>query len=465
MELIAKINELHDSDEHAEIISLITGTESYQENAELVGLLARAYNNVERYEEAVQLLLSVKASEDAIWNYRIGYSYIFMDKDYKAIEHLNRAKEIDPDQEADCDQLLEMAYNNLKLPQFTRPFCDRVTVFWEEFAGIEEELRTMMDNKVGGEAIVEKISTIADKLADDVYMELGKSDKHEMIFTLEGEFHRVFLYDYLISQMPEELGENWRFIVARQPMANADLVMNNKSINADDVVVRIDKSDDKSIEITLYCEKLHGDEQSANMIVLLLEGVLGEVCCYRLLAGTEFASEKIEGILLSELPKKLTEMGLDTSSDHKKLIDGFTAYQMDPNNDEDAPLRADVITGISKSIPLLAEYMNGSENIINDYHNFGAVAGFLIFNKDAFEDKSEDILSFRYKLEEEISAKTAGLGIIIGGAVGTDMCYIDFIAYQTKAFLESTISVFEENGVDFLGYSAMRASVEPLLLI
>ena len=96
--LIELLNSLHKEDKHQEIINKIEALSSEEKNSEIIGILARAYNNVENYEKALELLKSTEASEKNtyVWNYRIGYSYYYLDNYLEAKKHFLKAIELNP---------------------------------------------------------------------------------------------------------------------------------------------------------------------------------------------------------------------------------------------------------------------------------------------------------------------------------------------------------------------------------
>ena len=74
-DLLKKIEDLYDLDKHQEIIDMIEALPTEQLNNELIGQLARAYNNIQNYKKAIELLKSIEVEEGNTmrWNYRIGY--------------------------------------------------------------------------------------------------------------------------------------------------------------------------------------------------------------------------------------------------------------------------------------------------------------------------------------------------------------------------------------------------------
>lgn len=96
--LVEKLNILHKEGKHQEIIDKIEALSSEEMNSEIIGILARAYNNVDNYEKALELLKSIEEYEKDtnVWNYRIGYSYYYLDNYLEAKKHFLKAIEIDP---------------------------------------------------------------------------------------------------------------------------------------------------------------------------------------------------------------------------------------------------------------------------------------------------------------------------------------------------------------------------------
>ena len=97
--LIELLNNLHKEGKHQEIIDEIEALSSEEKNSEIIGILARAYNNVENYEKALELLKSIEDTEKNtnVWNYRIGYSYYYLDNYLEeAKKHFLKAIELNP---------------------------------------------------------------------------------------------------------------------------------------------------------------------------------------------------------------------------------------------------------------------------------------------------------------------------------------------------------------------------------
>ncbi len=101
------LHQLHNNNQHQQIIDLIERHSGYMDDAELVGVLARAYNNVGDYEKALSLLLPLKETKSSVWHYRLGFAYLAMGDKEKGQEHLYQAQAFDGNLEEDCMDLLQ----------------------------------------------------------------------------------------------------------------------------------------------------------------------------------------------------------------------------------------------------------------------------------------------------------------------------------------------------------------------
>lgn len=124
-DLVKTIKELHQSfleqqgekrnnKDNLQIISLIENTPDALQDDELIGFLARAYNNDGRYLEAIKLLNLVKEeNRNNVWLYRMGYALHFLAyEDANPIEmfklsneYLKQIQEYD----ADSEELINFA--------------------------------------------------------------------------------------------------------------------------------------------------------------------------------------------------------------------------------------------------------------------------------------------------------------------------------------------------------------------
>ena len=120
-DLEKELDILHKQDKNQKIIDIITSLPEEELDYNILGKLARAYNNNGQCEEGLKVLLSLKdeGENDSLWNFRVGYSYYYSEKAKENPECLEEAKkyferclELNPN-EPDGDTLLRWVYGDL----------------------------------------------------------------------------------------------------------------------------------------------------------------------------------------------------------------------------------------------------------------------------------------------------------------------------------------------------------------
>ena len=120
-DLEKELDILHKQGKNQEIIDIINSLPEEDLNYDILGKLARAYNNNGQCEEGLKVLLSLKdeGEKDSLWNFRVGYSYYYSEKAKENPEYLEEAKkyferclELNPN-EPDGDVLLRWVYSDL----------------------------------------------------------------------------------------------------------------------------------------------------------------------------------------------------------------------------------------------------------------------------------------------------------------------------------------------------------------
>jgi tetratricopeptide (TPR) repeat protein len=112
---IEQLKKWHEDDDHRKIIDAIEQVPLEERDFEIVGLYARALNNADRYQEALEQLMSVReqGEEDGVWNFRVGYSLYFLRRKKEASEYFQRAIDFGDD----CDDTRTMlAYSIAEKP-------------------------------------------------------------------------------------------------------------------------------------------------------------------------------------------------------------------------------------------------------------------------------------------------------------------------------------------------------------
>ena len=407
---------------------------------------------------------------DYYWNFRMGYSYYYLDQEGKALRYFEKALEARPDDE-DTMQLIDGCKKGISLPQFSDCFRERTENWWETFAEMEAELRQMMDedkDHTSGAELVAQMEGALNQVFDEISFEMGfNGEKYELILTPEGDKVKLFELIYFQKHAPKEVLEHWNILVGRQPLQNIGLrTEDGWDISGEDVQIWLEEQGENSFAISVYCEKLLPMLREAEgrvwwMLTTLTDQVLGEIPHMRYIDSFDVLEEpKAEpSILMSQLPDALKERGLELSTDPEAYLESYLGYEMKPNEDPDADWRLDVMVGSTCCVPLINGYLNADNDFMDDLHADGAVAGFFCYPLDTLreEEGSEKIFDFWDKLEEVF---TSGDGpevlTLTGGATGLFCGYVDFIAWDIRAVLQKAKEFFEGTDIPWANFHTFR---------
>jgi len=443
-ELRQQIDEWHKTDHHQEIIDTLEKIPETERDYETIGLLARAYNNTNEYVKAVELLESVKeeGKEDALWNFRMGYAQYYLDNNKDALRYFNKVKEIDPDDE-DARYFISQCNQEM-------PFAQRVEDFWNWFVNNEKKLSDMVRPNSQEEAddFMAFIQEGTGLISENINFNIGGD--YEFTFSVEGWPDLFILYPYIISRMPESLKAKWKFFPFNKGMDGSfGFRMYGADIDTAQIMVGASYQEKgKDFNITYYEKNLNAlsKEESDNAFRIILEQTLGEGVSFKYIDEVEPAANIEEGMIaLPELRKYIEE----TVKAHGHRFfenpkDLYTGYRLTPKESEE--LRFDVIVGSTCLEAIVADYYNDSTEIFDHINSFGAQAVFIAFPNSGDND-GQDMLNLRHDIEDRISKEILepmNLGQVIGGATGTDGCYIDLIVYDIYAFIKVVRPLLEQ---------------------
>ncbi|MDR2905930.1 MAG: suppressor of fused domain protein [Helicobacteraceae bacterium] len=109
---IAQLKSWHEAGDHQQIADAVEKIPAKERGYEVCGLYARALNNLERFQEALDQLMAweVEGQGDYKWHYRAGFSLYFLDRDAEAAQCFQRAIDLGDEDE----QTKELLQNSLK---------------------------------------------------------------------------------------------------------------------------------------------------------------------------------------------------------------------------------------------------------------------------------------------------------------------------------------------------------------
>ena len=479
MDILKQCQKWHENNEHHKIIEALEGIE--ERTPEMDSQLARAYNNEADHrtpegramlKKAIALLKPHEEyfEGDYYWNFRMGYSYYYLDQEGRALRYFEKALEARPGDE-DTKEFIDRCKKGISLPQFWECFRERTENWWETFAEMEAELRQMMDedkDHTRGAELVAQMEGALNQAFDEISFEMGfNGKKHELILTPEGDKVKLFELVYFQKHAPKEVLEHWNILVGRQPLQNIGLrTEDGWDISGEDVQIWLEEQGENSFAISAYCEKLlpmlrEEEGRAWWMLTTLTDQVLGEIPHMRYIDSFDVLEEpKAEpSFLLSQLPDKLREQGLELSTDPEAYLESYLGYKMEPKQDPDADWRLDVMAGSTCCVPLINGYLNADNDFMDDLHADGAVAGFFCYPLDTLreEEGSQKIFDFRDKLEEVFTADEGSEVLTLtGGATGLYCGYVDFIAWDIREALNMAKEFFEGTDIPWAIFHTFR---------
>ena len=481
MDILKQCQKWHEESKQHKIIDALEAIPAEERTPEMDSELARAYNNLadphkptckEMLKKALALLKPHEEyfEDDYYWNFRMGYSYFYLDQEGRALRYFEKALEVRPGDD-DTKEFIDRCKQGISLPQFWECFRERTENWWETFAEMEAELRQMMDedkDHTRGAELVAQMEDTLNLVFDEISFELGfNGEKHELILTPEGNKVKLFELVYFQKHAPKEVLEHWNILVGRQPSQNIGLRTDDSwDISGEDVQIWLEEQGENSFNISAYCEKLLPMLREAEgrvwwMLTTLTDQILGEIPHMRYIDSFDVLEEpKAEpSFLLSQLPDKLREQGLELSTDPEAYLESYLGYKMEPKQDPDADWRLDVMAGSTCCVPLINGYLNADNDFMDDLHADGAVAGFFCYPLDTLreEEGSQKIFDFRDKLEEVL---TGGDGsevlTLTGGATGLYCGYVDFIAWDIQEALNMAKEFFEGTDIPWAIFHTFR---------
>ena len=481
MDILEQCQKWNEENKHQKIIDALEAIPAEERTPEMDSELARAYNNLadphkptckEMLKKALALLKPHEEyfEDDYYWNFRMGYSYFYLDQEGRALRYFEKALEIRPDDE-DTKELIGWCQKHISMPQFSECFRERTEDWWETFAEMEAELRQMMDedkDRTRGAELVAQMQETLNLVFDEISFEMGfNGEKHELILTPEGDKVKLFELVYFQKHAPKEVLEHWNILVGRQPVQNIGLRTNDGwEISGDDVQIWLEEQGENSFAISAYCEKLLPKLQEEEgrvwwMLTTLTDQVLGEIPHMRYIDSFDVLEEpKAEpSILLSQLPEHLKERGLELSTDPEAYLESYLGYEMKPNEDPDADWRLDVMVGSTNCVPLINGYLNADNDFMDGLHADGTVAGFFCYPLDTLreEEGSQKIFDFRDELEEVFATdEGAEVLTLTGGATGIYCGYVDFIAWDIREALNMAKEFFEGTDIPWAIFHSFR---------
>ena len=492
--LLIQCQNWHENQEYESIVEELEKIPPEQRTIETDMELARAYNNLGEPGEiegrrilrkALRLLESHEddMSEDYSWNFRIGYSLIFLEREGEALPYFEKALELHPGDDPkyntreEVQTLIDSCRESMALPTFEMTFSTRVALAWEEFEKEEAEIRRMMDSDRRddySEELIRRIQDVLEIALDDPTFEFGIDEgKHDLVLVTQGDKTRLFEYVYFRDHAPESVLENWKITVGRPPRPEFHLRVFDLDVCGDDVDVWVERTEEDRISLKVHCDKVQGSMEDEDkvwwMLFTVVDNFIGDVANMRQVESFEVVDDLPEGqpIRLSDLPKAIEDLGIVLTNDADSYLKRYTVYKTEPDRESDGPWRLDIISGSNCCPPIVNDYYSGERRYVNTLHADGAVAGYIAYSLDTFdgEDRSDRIFDFRDSLEEALADKAGEDSFtVIGGATGLYYGYLDLIAWDLSSVLPAAQEFLTDSGVSEAFFRVFAMDVPTCLI-
>lgn len=349
-----------------------------------------------------------------------------------------------------------------------KPFSERVEEGWQSFQEGEGRLREMLNERQSGEAVAELCRQLLAPAFTEPYFELGfNGSRYELILSPDGDRSRIFKLLYFADKAPEEVRRYWDILVGRQPASGFVLRMHDRDIGTADARVWVEEMEDQQIGLSIYCEKLiplfmENENQAYGLMYVLLDQAIGELSAIRYVRDMKLLETPLEGedISLDSLQEYLLKDRKPVAADD--ICQWYSAYKMQPAEEENWDLREDVIAGVTTCFPVISAYYREEDSIMEEFCQDGAVPGFFYYSLNGIP--RNEILDLRDWLEQEISHKCKDTVLFTGGATGVWYGYLDFIAWNLTAVLDAAVEVFGDSSVREAHFHTFRRKEGSILM-
>ncbi|HEX2855553.1 MAG TPA: hypothetical protein VHO24_20120 [Opitutaceae bacterium] len=318
-------------------------------------------------------------------------------------------------------------------------FNERVDAFWRWFQGVAPRFYATIEAGNCSDLSAET-SAKADELFPGFAWVFGPGEGgkgHSFTLTGEGNVHRQLLALQWLSRAPAITG--WTFHAARQPGPIKGHVIEIADMNFDPqeiwVTPRIDKENEK-IDLTVWhpaWERIE-ERQRHTVTFLFLDEALGEYGTDWWIGEIKFGRDRLgDSFPLEELADYVSASAENCG--WKKYPPGEScalfSFKQAPG---DFP-RGDIRTQTTCVSRLVADFMNAAGEFDDPLAGSGADYVYVSIAASFFPPGDE--VTRRGEIEEAVEAALKKIqgGRWIGGALGTERGYCDFLIFDGKRSL------------------------------
>jgi hypothetical protein len=328
----------------------------------------------------------------------------------------------------------------------TAPHKTRVRAFWRWFAGRAQHYSHLLQNSqldADSDVMQEWVALLHPELG----WEMGWNQDRRVSFltvTGQGNRHLQYLAAYWASSALAIPG--WEFFGMKQPTQPLRVLQyNNVKITPNQIwVVHEVNEDDQLIDLQANSIDLPEDSSAerSTIFFLMLDSVLGEHASESWIGTIAFSDRRLKNAIpLSELPAVINDLKQNRGWHKPAFGEAGVIYRL-PADNEDLP-RGDIIVGRTRHFALIRDYIEAEARLVNPLAGSGAEFLYVAIPTSNFSpgQEADERGEIEAPLEAVLMQKSSGR--VLGGAIGSQNCYIDLLIYdgeESRALIGDCLS-------------------------
>ncbi|MDR3305361.1 MAG: hypothetical protein LBS85_04940 [Clostridiales Family XIII bacterium] len=325
-------------------------------------------------------------------------------------------------------------------------FAARTEKFWVWFSEHEGEIDDFLAHQSEydaekAETFVAFLSEGVGLISEDIHFNIG--GEHEFTFTISGDSYLFFLLPYIISRMPGQYREKWRFFAGMPGSDGANFGFQMSDIDTDfeHIFVSCKPSEtEKKADVRFWSQAFDDadDERAYGFFYIAMENAIGETLAYVGIESAERADSLEEDMVpLTQFGEKLRALVLE-DGEGPDPVSRYFVYQIDAKGGDTRA--ADVFIGTGNFSRIIDAYYGGDAKAFGEFSDCGAIPVFLYYRLDAAcanPIEERNAITDRLLLDV-LGEQGSGLesGLLFGSAMGRKHAYIDLLLFDRERFAE-----------------------------
>lgn len=462
--LMAHINDLNERDDYEGIIKFIEALSPEEQTADVIGQLARAYNNlakageVEPLEKALRLLDSIAPSdrENHYWHFRRAYSLFFLDRITESLDHWQKALEYKPDDE-DTKEFIQLSKKQLNALTFYHPFRERIVDVWRQFSESESHLRELCNGgPLTTQLAQEEIEKIFHPVASDKwYVELSQEvDKIHLTISPKGWRLTAFPLREFLRHVPASLTNHWRFEFGFQPVDSPHILeahVGKRVLRASELTVVPKKEEGGTYRLVFSGPELAAIDEDEppglfSALEWMVQKTVGESVQSQWLSGLGIYrdDQTEEGLALPDLSRYVREC---IPAANNFTMDDFLNLDIEvlrePDQDPECDLLFDAIKLVMRCPALHNGYNENDAQCMIELERQGINAGIVFFTvaPDVAEEDKTKLREALATFLQDPERQNAFLFTGFGSALRYE--YVEGLFWDSKIIFDQLLEWFQ----------------------